>query len=386
MQFSRRTSWDLAEGALAQAVREARAAGRELWDLTVSNPTVCGFQYEVEALLGGLGDAASLTYDPNPCGILSTREAVCRYYAESHRATLKATNVILTTSTSEAYSFLFRLLCNAGDEVLVAQPSYPLFDFLADLDDVRLRGYPLFYDFGWWIDFAELERRITPLTRAILLVHPNNPTGHATSQAERERLEELCVRHGLALVVDEVFLDYGLAGPVRSFVAGAHPCLTFIVSGISKVCALPQMKVGWLTAFGPPAECREALRRLEVIADTFLSMNAPAQHALPGWLAGRGAMQGQILARVRANLQALGDAGLEVLPVEAGWSAVVRMPGWADSAEALVREAGVVVHPGSFFGMAGRFVVLSLLGEPLRFRQGAAKLKRWIEPGKSTNS
>ena len=301
-----------------------------------------------------------------------------------------ATNVLLTTSTSEAYSFLFRLLCDPADEVLVAQPSYPLFDFLADLDDVRLTGYPLFYDFGWWIDFAALEQRITSATRAILLVHPNNPTGHATSSAERRRLQELCARRGLALIVDEVFLDYGLtgegltgrglAGQVESFAAGPHPCLTFVVSGISKICALPQMKVGWLTVFGPERERDEALGRLEVIADTFLSMNAPAQHSLATWLAARATMQTQILHRVQANLQALQTAGLAVLPVEAGWSAIVRLPGWAVSVEDLVRAQGVIVHPGSFFGMAGNFAVVSLLGEPVRFRQAAEKLKCWIEP------
>ena len=248
--FSARTAWDTGEGALACAVREAREQGRPLTDLTVSNPTTCGFIYPADAILGALQNASSLVYDPDPRGLLLAREAVAAYYADRHAA-VNPDQVVLTTSTSEAYSFLFRLLCNPGDAVLVAQPSYPLFDFLADLEDVRLDSFPLFYDFGWWIDFAELERSITPRTRAIVLVHPNNPTGHVTGAAERERLQELCARRGLTLIVDEVFLDYGLSGEVKSFAIGSHACLTFVVSGLSKIAALPQMKVGWLVALGP---------------------------------------------------------------------------------------------------------------------------------------
>jgi alanine-synthesizing transaminase len=373
-RFSRRTGWDLREGGLAAAIREARAQGRELLDLTLSNPTVCGFQYDTRSLLAALGDVRSITYEPDARGMASARSAVSGYYAD-HGAAMNPADLVLTTSTSEAYSYLFRLLCDAGDEVLVAQPSYPLFDFLADLDDVRLRGYPLFYDYGWWIDLAELERRITPRTRAILLVHPNNPTGHATGAIERQLLEEICLRHGLALVVDEVFLDFGLAGKVESFAAGGHPVLTFVVSGLSKIVGLPQMKVGWVGCFGPGRE--EALRRLEVIADTFLSVNAPVQHALPVWLAGRAAIQGQILDRVRENLEIARDA-VEVLPVEAGWSAVLRLP-WAVTGEEIVEEAGVIVHPGSFYGMEGRNrVVVSLLGQVEVMREGMRRLREFF--------
>ena len=372
-----RTGWDLAESALSAAIREARKAGKSLVDLTVSNPTVCGFSYDREAILRALGSAESMVYDPDPRGIASAREAVTSYYA-GHQAKVDAGQILLTTSTSEAYSFLFRLLCDAGDEVLVAQPSYPLFDFLAALDDVRLASYLLFYDFGWWIDFAELERRITPRTKAILLVHPNNPTGHATSAEERRQLEELCVKHALALIVDEVFLDYSLGERIESFATGEHECLTFVVSGLSKIAALPQMKVGWLAAFGPESDV--ALARLEVIADTFLSMNAPAQQALPIWLAGREGIQRQIVERVRENLGLFASArNLRVLPVQAGWSAVVQVPQSRASrrlSERLVEEAGVIAHPGSFYGMSGdHFVVVSLLGSDLQ--AGVLRLDRW---------
>jgi aspartate/methionine/tyrosine aminotransferase len=434
-RFSARTGWDVGESGFAAAIREARAAGRRLIDLTVSNPTVCGFDYDAAAILAPLANAEALIYDPDPRGMRAAREAVVGYYG-GHGASVDPDAVVLTTSTSEGYGYLFRLLCDAGDEVLVAQPSYPLFDFLADLEDVRLLTYPLFYDDGWWIDFAELERRIGPRTKAIVVVHPNNPTGHATGAAEREKLQEICLRHGLALIVDEVFLDYpleeeslrtcletegltrictdetdlrtdksrdndeiqGSFTPFRmtkdklqqelsttvskaglmSFAVGPHPVLTFCLSGMSKIAGLPQMKVGWIVGLGPEELQREAMGRLEVIADTFLSMNAPVQGALPVWLAGRKGIQGQILTRVRRNLAAARRSGAEVLRVDAGWSAILRLPqlgGDRDIAESLVREIGVIVHPGSFYGIAesGR-VVVSLLGAEEEFAKGLERI------------
>jgi aspartate/methionine/tyrosine aminotransferase len=312
----------------------------------------------------------------------SAREAVASYYAD-HWAVVSPDDLILTTSTSEGYSFLFRLLCDPGDEVLVPQPSYPLFDFLATLDDVRLRPYTLFYDHGWWIDFDRLESSIGPRTRAILVVHPNNPTGHWTNLSERDRLEELCARHGLALIVDEVFLDYPLdaSAPLpRTFAHGPHPVLTFVLSGLSKICGLPQMKAAWLAALGPETARASALARLEIVADTFLSMNVPIQLAMPIWLAHRGAIQGEILARARGNLAVLESCaeasagGVQVLRAEAGWSAVVSLPGCVgehDCAERLVRERGVVLHPGGFYGMAdSQRVVVSLIGAAEELAEG----------------
>jgi alanine-synthesizing transaminase len=399
-KFSARTGWDTSESAYATAVLQARASGRQLWDLTVSNPTVCGFEYDAAAVIGALGDVRALAYDPDPRGMRSAREAVAGYYAEGGfgwvGAAVDPDAVLLTTSTSEGYGYLFRLLCDAGDEVLVAQPSYPLFDLLADLEDVRLRSYSLFYEpdpgGGWWIDFAELERRITPRTRAILVVHPNNPTGHWTGANERARLDEVCTRHGLALIVDEVFLDYSLDdGRKRqqSFVSGPHPVLTFVLSGMSKIAGLPQMKVGWMTVLGPEPERTEAYARLEIVADTFLSMNAPAQLALPKWLAGRWGIQEQIRARVRGNLNVLQtyaedrseqQTGLTLLRADAGWCAILGLAGWAgerDCAERLVRERDVIVHPGSFYGMGmgeSNRVVVSLLGPAEEFAEGASRL------------
>jgi alanine-synthesizing transaminase len=367
----------VSESGFAAAIREARAAGRELLDLTVSNPTVCGFGYDADAILRPLGNVGAMTYDPDPRGMRSAREAVAEYYRD-HGAGVDPEEVVLTTSTSEGYGYLFRLLCDANDEVLVAQPSYPLFDFLADLEDVRLKSYPLFYDQGWWIDFAELEKRIGPRTKAVVVVNPNNPTGHATGIRERQRLEEICVRRGLALIADEVFLDYPLTEErLRSFAVGPHPVLTFCLSGMSKIAGLPQMKAAWIVGLGPEAEWSQAMGRLEVIADTFLSMNAPVQGALPHWLAGRKGIQGQILERVRQNLGVAQGSGVEVLQVDCGWSAILRLPqmGEDDVAEGLLQEVGVLVHPGSFYGIpeSGR-VVISLLGPEREFREGLERV------------
>ena len=358
-------------------------------DLTAANPTRCGFAVDAQALLDPLSAAGALDYDPQPFGRLAAREAVCGYYRE-RGAAVDAGNVCLTTSTSEAYSFLFRLLCDPGDEVLIATPGYPLLDYLAGLDDVRLVEYPLLYEHGWQVEPGAIESRIGPRTRVLALVHPNNPTGHFVSEAERARMEALCVRHGLALLVDEVFLDYGWTGAWaatgkgggRSFARGPHPALTFVLSGMSKIAALPQMKLSWLAVCGPEGLRDEARARLEVIADTFLSVNAPVQHALPAWLAGCGGMQEQIRRRVAGNLAELdrllvGTAASR-LQGEGGWYAVLRIPALGPDeafALALLERTGVLVHPGSAFGFAGRgWVVVSLLPELEVFSLGVESL------------
>jgi alanine-synthesizing transaminase len=381
-RFSTRTQWESAEDAYTLALREARAAGRELIDLTASNPTACGFHFDAEAILAPLSNPAALAYDPDSRGMRSAREAVAHYYAD-HDAAVDPDDILLTTSTSEAYSFLFRLLCDPGDEVLTPQPSYPLFDLLADLENIVLKPYPLFYDHGWSIDIAELERSITPRTRALLLVHPNNPTGHYASANERRAVEEICARHNLALIVDEVFLDYPYSNHAkssenRSFTTQNTSILTFILSGMSKIAALPQMKASWLVCRGPEKVKVAALERLEVIMDTFLSMNAPVQLALPVWLQARESIQRQIRERVQANFTAA--KALDRLELQAGWNLILRVSASESDLELaarLVREAGVIVHPGSFYGMAtaGR-VVLSLLPETAVFSEG---IKRFIE-------
>ncbi len=379
MVFSRRTGWNREEPELAQAVRERRAAGLPVLDLTVSNPSRCGLG--MDAPEAALRTVDLSRYDPQPFGMVAAREAVAGYYAD-RGALVDTGQICLTASTSEAYGFLFRLLCDPRDEVLIATPSYPLFEYLATLHDVRLVPYPLFYDHGWQIEPGAVEARIGPRTRAIALVHPNNPTGHFISEDERVALEEVCARHGLALLVDEVFLDYAYGAPRRSFALGPHRALTFVLSGLSKIAALPQMKLSWLLAFGP--ESGEALARLEVIADTFLSVGAPAQAAAPAWLADSGAVRGRIRERVAANLCVLDAlvAGTAVsrLMSEGGWYAVLRVPALEPDeilAERLLREEGVLVHPGSVFGFSecGWFV-LSLLAEMPVFQTGIQSILR----------
>lgn len=375
-RFSSRTAWDLSETELAHAVRIRRAAGLPVIDLTASNPTRCGFVHDEAAILAALMRPESLVYDPDPRGLLAAREAVCRYYA-AHGAQVDARNLFLTPSTSEAYSYLFRMLCDPRDEVLIAQPSYPLFDFLAQIESVRLVPYPLFYDHGWHLDSAALRQRVTQRTRAVVAVHPNNPTGNFTREGERRELEMICRDHGLALIVDEVFLDYGLAGNSEpSFACGDHPALTFVLSGLSKIAGLPQMKVAWIASAGPAVE--RASERIEVIADTFLSMNAPVQHALPVWLDGRETIQRQIGERLRRNLAVL-DREVEGtvvsrLEVEAGWYVTLRIPALEqdeDLAVRLVRDFGVEVHPGYFFGFPNSgWLILSLLTDEEEFLRG----------------
>jgi alanine-synthesizing transaminase len=384
--WSQRTQWDLAETPWAQQLARLRAAGVPLWDLTASNPTQCGFAYDVESILAPLNDPLAVLYEPDPRGLRIAREAISLYYHD-HGATVDSEQIILTTSTSEAYSFLFRLLCDPGDEVLIGQPGYPLFDFLARLDDVRLVPYELFYDHGWHLDLEALRRCVTPRTRAMVVVHPNNPTGHFTRPADRAVLEALCREHRLALIVDEVFLDFGLPGQPRgeSFARGEHAVTTFVLSGLSKVAALPQMKAAWIACFAEGAVQAEALQRLEVISDTFLSMSAPIQHAIPRWLTGRVAMQQQIRQRVQTNLAVLDDVLLGQklmtrLDVEAGWYAVLRVPGLKpeeETARDLVLQHAVVVHPGGFFGFVGQgWLVVSLLAREEAVKRGAEAISK----------
>ena len=382
MRFSRRTEWNTEESELARAHRERARAGLPIADLTASNPTRCGFAYD-RSLLAALSDPGALDYDPQPRGMLHAREAVCRYYAE-HGVAVSPEQVVLTTSTSEAYSFLFRLICDPGSEILTPQPGYPLFDFLAGLDDVRLKAAPLVYDHGWQIDPEGFRRAITPDTRAIVLVHPNNPTGHFTKPWEAEALARLCREYGLSLIVDEVFLDYGFSAAPGSFAAGLEGVPVFVFSGLSKIAGLPQMKAAWIVATGPDAVL--ALERLEVVADTFLSMNAPVQCALPVWLEGRETIQRQIRERATANLAELDrqlgrQESIRRLDAEGGWYAVLRIPALQPDEQTVLGllERGVWVHPGYFFGMEeSGWLVLSLLGPVLEFSTGVTAMIAYL--------
>jgi aspartate/methionine/tyrosine aminotransferase len=389
MRFSQRTNWNTEESELARAHRLRVEAGVPIADLTASNPTRCGFQYGDE-LLEALADPKALDYDPQPMGSNVARQAVSDYYS-SLGVGVDSSQIVMTTSTSEAYSFLFRLLCDPGCEILAPQPGYPLFDYLARLDDVVVKPVPLVYDQGWQIEPEGFRRAITPETRAIVLVHPNNPTGHFTKPWEAQEMARMCREFNLSLIVDEVFLDYGISGSGQSFAGGLEGGPVFVVSGLSKIAGLPQMKAAWIAATGPGQT--EALERLEVIADTFLSMNAPVQCALPVWLEGRTAIQAQIRARVAENLAELDRQlvqlpGVHRLEVEGGWYAVLRIPALAPDERTVLAllERGVWVHPGYFFGMAeSGWLVVSLLGPVPEFRAGVTALVNYLQTTQGSN-
>jgi alanine-synthesizing transaminase len=380
--FSDRTNWNLETNRLSEALAKHRASGRRLFDLAASNPTECGFAYDGAPILKALSNPAALTYAPDPKGMLAAREAVAGYYG-ARGEQVSAEDVVMTTSTSEAYSFVFRMLCNAGDEFLIPSPSYPLFDYLAELSDVKLVRYALVYDHGWQIDFHSLEKAITSRTRGIIVVHPNNPTGHFAGAADALRLSDICSASEMALIVDEVFLDFGLGGNKAASFATNNRALTFTMSGLSKICGLPQMKVAWLVTSGPKELKQQALARLEVVADTYLSMSVPLQAATPALLGQRHAFQQQLMARVRENLaeldrQLAGQESCSRLEVEGGWYAVLRIPATRPDEEFalnLLMGKDVYLHPGHFYDFPGDgYLVVSLIAPKEDFSEGLMRL------------
>ena len=382
--FANRTAWKLTPNRFSQAQAELRTAGRDIIDLSVSNPARAELHFDADAILGSLAQPAALDYDPQPRGLLSARQGVAEYYRADHEGCdLDPESILLTTSTSEGYSFVFRLLCNPGDEILVPKPSYPLFEFLADLQDVSLVPYPLLYDHGWQIDLPSLYKAITARTRGVVLVHPNNPTGSYTKSAEMADLNHFCETNALALVVDEVFLDYAHDGTPRASFAMNQGALTFTLSGLSKVSGLPQMKVAWIVTSGPESRKDAALARLEVIADTYLSMNAPVQLATPALLEQRKKIQPLLLDRLRTNLQDLDrqvsrQKSCTRLDVEGGWYVILRVPATQtdeDLAIDLLRTEGVLVHPGNFYDFPNDgYLVLSLVTPTGIFRDGIGRV------------
>jgi alanine-synthesizing transaminase len=380
--FSKRTAWNLEPGKLSVALAARRASGKPIIDLTQSNPTECGFEYDGKLILEALRDPASLRYEPLAPGLTTARSAVAEYY-RSRNVPIEADDIFLTTSTSEAYSFVLRMLCNAGDELLIAQPGYPLLNFLAEICDVTLVRYPLIYDHGWQIDWHSLERAITARTRAVAVVHPNNPTGHFCKSAEMARLSEICAERELAIIADEVFLDFAIAGDQARSFASNTSALTFTMSGLSKIAGLPQMKVAWLAISGPLDLKRQAIARLEVVADTYLSMNAPVQLAVPALLGQRHHFQRQCLQRVRDNLAQLDNLLARKklctrLEMEGGWYAVLKVPVTGsdeDLAVELITNHGVYVHPGHFYDFpSDGYLVVSLITAEAEFSAGIAAL------------
>ncbi len=391
--FSSRTNWHRQQNKLSQLLDARRNSGKVIYDLTISNPTDAGFRYPSNEILSALSQPQSLHYSPDPKGMLSAREAVAEYYA-AKGIRVQPSDVILTSSTSEAYSFLFKLLCNAGDEVLVPIPSYPLFEFLTQLNDVRIRPYHLRYDGEWHVDFDSVRDAITSSTRAIVVVSPHNPTGMFLKSEEHRALSAAAMQHGLALIVDEVFSEYGKddrrvrsTQRVGSSTASNSDVLTFTLNGISKLCGLPQLKLGWIVVSGNEEAKNEALHRLEIIADTFLSVNTPVQVALSQLMEVGEVVREQIRERVQTNFSfiklTIEHSPLSVLSTEGGWYAVLKIPSTKTEEEwalKLLDDAGVYVFPGYFFEFRENgYLVVSLLGERDVFKNGMEAIARIVK-------
>lgn len=382
--FSKRTSWDLGGNAGTLALAERHAAGLEVFDLTESNPTRAGLGLAPDALRAAMVPPGLERYEPDPRGLLVAREAIAAYYGE-RAIDVAPEKIVLSASSSEAYAWLFKLLCDPGDEILVPSPGYPLFECLAELESVRVRAYPSRWDgSAWRIDVHALASAITPATRAIVVVNPGNPTGAFVTREEHAQIAAL----GLPIISDEVFGDYGndrhREGRASSLLTASADVLTFVLSGFSKVLALPQLKLGWTVVLGPGAV--EALARLEVVADTYLSVATPVQLAAKALLSHRAAIQAAIRSRVAANLAVLraalgSSSAASLLEPEGGWCAIVRVPRVQDDAAwiADLLAEGVLVQPGFFFEFDGPgYLVVSLLPPLPEFAAGADRLARRV--------
>ncbi|HET9940085.1 MAG TPA: pyridoxal phosphate-dependent aminotransferase [Candidatus Eisenbacteria bacterium] len=358
---------------------EKRRAGRPVVDLAETNPTRVG----LPSIAGALGGDVA-RYDPDPRGSAAAREAIAAYSRARGAGSFDPDRILLTASTSEAYAHLFRLLCDPGDEILVPSPSYPLFEPLARLESARLASYRLRYDEGWRVDVDSVEALVGPRTRALIVVQPNNPTGSCLTEGEAAALESICAERRIALIADEVFGDFGWREAVLPSVVGRGRALRFGLNGISKLCGLPQMKLGWIAVTGPEDAVARACQGLEWIADLFLSVGAPAQMMLGRWLERRGEFQEAARARIGANLDQLrlagAAAGFDVLRGDGGWSAILRFRmGTAagdasDAAAWALEERDVLLHPGHFYELEDCDAVVSLIVEPRHVREGIERI------------
>lgn len=372
LSFSSRTEWDTRANPLAAALERRRESGRPILDWTVSNPTLCSFDYPADAILSALASTAALRYEPDSLGMLRARAAVSLFYEEIGER-VPPGRIVLTASSSEAYSYLFTLLCNPGDSVLVPKPGYPLLEDLARVNNVRVMPYRLLYDGAWHIDADSLRTALHRDTRAIVLINPNNPTGNFVAAGERDMVSAFAREHDLAVIADEVFLTFPFdpGHRPRSLLTLGAP-LVFVISGLSKLAGLPQMKLGWVSLAGDDEHVAGALRRLEIIADTYLSVNTPVQVALPSILDSALKTGEEIRKRVAANYAALVDmtrgSPVSVLHSDGGWNAVLRLPATRTDDEwslRMLERHGLLVYPGHFFEMdlKGCIVVSTLLRE-----------------------
>ncbi len=392
MNFSSRIPASLDENPLSRSVTARRAAGLPVYDLTLSNPTQAGFNYPTGEIAAALATGAKASYAPDPRGLLSARAAIAEYYCGRGPDVVDPARLQLTASTSEAYGFLFKLLGDPGAEVLAPCPSYPLIEHLAALEGWKTRSYPMhFIENAWQIDHTALAAAVTPATRAIALVHPHNPTGKMICKTDAHALLDLCAERGIALIADEVFLDYPAPGhetQAQSFGAHQTTTLTFALGGLSKSCAMPHLKLAWICIGGPPELAVAAQSRLDFIADSYLSVGTPVQVALPQLFRIRAGLRTQIQERLAENSAALASlqwpVGFTVLPREAGWCALLRRPLAPDEetlAPKLLDRSGVLAHPGYFFDFEADghgYHVLSLLPEPEEFRRAVVAMHEWL--------
>lgn len=386
-RYSERLPWSTPHNAYSARLEQKRLAGDSLLDLTCSNPTQALSDYPHAAIAHAFGAIADFQYEPQALGAARARDDIAQWYARQG-IVVSANRIALCASTSEAYSILFKLLCNPGDEVLIPSPSYPLFEYLAQAEAVKTAPYRLVYEGGWFIDLDSVRNAISARTKAIVVVNPNNPTGSFLKAAELEALVEIAVRRELSLISDEVFMTYPASGPddrVRTLI-GRDEILNFSLNGLSKTAGMPQLKLGWMVVNGPQEEARAALEKLELLLDTYLSVGTPVQRALPDLFSIGDVIHAQIDERLRRNaeaLAALARSPIQALASEAGWSAILRVPAirteeaWMTS---LLIDHGVVVQPGYFFDMAKEaYLVVSLLSNPEQFAAGLAILTQLAE-------
>lgn len=383
-RLSQRLKWNSPPTPLSEAILQQRQQVGDLLDLTSSNPTAVDLAYPDREIANALSRISSLSYNPQPLGQWEAREAISAYYRE-RRFEVDPGRIIVTASSSEAYSYLFKLLCNPGDEILSPRPSYPLFEYLAALDSICIQPYWLAYDGAWYTDLDDLESRITDRTRGIILVNPNNPTGSFLKAGEADRLCALARERSLPLISDEVFLDYGLCEGAQHVLSltGRSDTLSFSLNGLSKSAGMPQMKIGWIVITGPANQLEAARHGLELIADTYLSVSSPCQLVLPQLINLGAGVRSCIRERILRNAQALQDllAGSPAHPLytEGGWSSIIQLPQTLteeDWVMRLLRRYGVVVQPGYLFDMPGEpFAVVSLLTPIGKFVKGITTIR-----------
>ncbi len=385
--FSKRLDINTELNEISALYSKKKSNGEIIYDLTVSNPTILGFSYETKNILSSYIDERSLVYTPEPKGLLAAREVVAEYYHGKGKS-IKAEDIFIVPSTSEAYSYLFKLFAEPGDDILIPQPCYPLFEFLAGMENCNTSYYPMLYDdkTGWSVDFELFEKNITERTKAIVIINPNNPAGSYINHFEYKKLNAISGKYGLPLIIDEVFSDYGIdrRADALETAAGEDSSLAFILNGFSKLLGLPQMKFGWIVVQGEDSKKDEAIKRLEIISDTYLSTATPVQYAAKTLLGMREKIQNEILARIKQNYEILNNEfhlnpDINVLKCEGGWSAIIKFANMDLPEEELVyrllEKKNVLVHPGYYYDFADEgYAVVSLLTREEVFKEGLKRI------------